>query len=717
MPFYDFLNVLCSWSVFVTCMGRSKKNASDNRPLGNATTVGLNFEITPFAEGASREAFRATVQEGGCYKGYTNGTRLVLKTFKTDYYNKGLRVSQQDVNMQAYVKQLADDFNDEVRLVKNNQPCNFYVRVAKLDEFQKDYTFRSRTVFLKGERFLLEQEIKGTFQKFNSNSGWTCGDPVTDAFSHWSWVKTHSMVVCDLQGVRGGPGEPTFGGARERYYYLITDPAVNSSDKRFGVSDMGMAGIHNFFYKHVCGDLCRSLKLHLDRPKGISLLPVVKESSYDSLSSTDLDNKIFCQGGHRSSLDILQEESGEETDSDDDIVSISPADIYFTHNSISQRFSCGRYIEHTYEQLLEYEISIDAIPMMEIAKQDGKFWTYTGNRRLWVFRKLNSAGLLPRVNARIVQRRIPTKRFTTRNGGVSVQVRGRQEEIAKFAPAPRTAALGAWIFVQADDADHWLWHANHQEEEQKYDYPASSKMVQDGQGGVWVLCKTHSKSHWQLWHAQVSGEKGTFRYPKDSKMAGDGLGGVWLLCDSGNDNRLWSLWHANKSREVEKWQFPSSCTFAGDGQGGVWVLCDGALWHANLEREKQMYDKYPFDSKMTGDGQGGVWVLKRDTLWHANLQRQKLCWDYPETSDLEGDGQGGVWVFCKSNGTYAIWHATCSREVEVCKCPKRSKLASAGQGGLWILAPDRLLHLSLPDKIVSLYDFPSSAKLVRAVET
>lgn len=171
------------------------------------------------------------------------------------------------------------------------------------------------------------------------------------------------------------------------------------------------------------------------------------------------------------------------------------------------------------------------------------------------------------------------------------------------------------------------------------------------------------------------------------------------------------------SREVEKWQFPSSCTLAGDGQGGIWVLCDGALWHANLDREKHMYDNYPLDSKMTGDGQGGVWVLKEDTLWHANLQRQKLSWDYPETSDLEGDGQGGVWIFCRSNGTHAIWHATCRREVEIYECPKRLKLASDSHGVLWILVLDRLIHLSLPEKIVVLYEFLSSAKLVRAVET
>ncbi len=46
------------------------------------------------------------------------------------------------------MKQLADDFNDEVRLVKHNQPCNFYVRVAKLDEFEKDQSFsEGRTIF------------------------------------------------------------------------------------------------------------------------------------------------------------------------------------------------------------------------------------------------------------------------------------------------------------------------------------------------------------------------------------------------------------------------------------------------------------------------------------------------------------------------------------------------------------------------------------------
>ena len=483
-------------------MGRSGRNASDSRPMGQRTTVGLDFELVPFAEGASREAFRATVQEGGCYKGYTNGTRLVLKTFKPDYYNKGLRVSEHDVTMQAYVKQLADEFNDEVCLTREGQPCNIYVRVAKLDEFRRDFKHRKRTVFVQGEQFLLEQEIKGTFQKFNSNSGWSAGDNVADAFSHWSWVKTHSLVVCDLQGVRGGPGQPMHGGGRERFYYLLTDPAINSMEKKFGVSDMGKPGIQTFFYKHVCNDLCLQLGLAGDRPQGIQRLPVVQHSSYGSLSSaSDSDSRLVPQQAHIPSLAAFKEDSDE--DEEPDTTQISPTEIFFTHNSISQRFSCGRYIENTYEQLRRRQLNISVIPLMKVTKQNGKYWTYTGNRRLWVFRKLHSAGMLDRIEVQIVQRAIPTKRFTTRNGGVSVEIRGRPDATEIFSPAPRASEAGVWILASsaADDDDeggHWLWHATLRREVKMYDYPENSRMVLDGIGGVWVLCSTSGEKSWQL---------------------------------------------------------------------------------------------------------------------------------------------------------------------------------------------------------------------------
>ena len=59
-------------------------------------------------------------------------------------------------------------------------------------------------------------------------------------------------MVCDLHGVKGGPGEPMYG--RKEVH--------NSKDKRYGVSDMGDPGIPTFFHKHRCNHLCRALGLH-----------------------------------------------------------------------------------------------------------------------------------------------------------------------------------------------------------------------------------------------------------------------------------------------------------------------------------------------------------------------------------------------------------------------------------------------------------------------
>eukprot|EP00928_Gymnodinium_smaydae_P085141 TRINITY_DN6847_c0_g2_i1.p1 TRINITY_DN6847_c0_g2~~TRINITY_DN6847_c0_g2_i1.p1 ORF type:complete len:402 (-),score=43.53 TRINITY_DN6847_c0_g2_i1:131-1336(-) len=397
-----------------------KKNASDNRPMGTKTTVGLDFSVIPFASGASREAFTATVQDGGCYKGYTNGTKLVLKTFKSEYYNKGLRVSNEDVEMQLKVKDLAESFNKEEGIDVEGHPCNIYVRVACLDQFQRTFRYNKREVFLKGEQFLLEQQIHGTFQKFNSNTGWSSGDDIMDAFSHWTWHKTRSMLVCDLQGVRGGPGEPLFGGGKERYYYLITDPAINSQDKQFGVSDLGWKGIQNFFYRHKCNDLCESW---WHRPNGVRHFDTVRESSYDSLLGI---YKPKSSGQFTTMPRFIEEEEYESSTSDSEsseYISLSPAKIFFTHDSINKRFSCGRFVCRTFEQLLYDEIDIDDIPSMIVTKQDGKYWTFTGNRRLWVFRKLHERGVIDRIDVQVTDQRVPQRRMTTRNGGVSVRVR------------------------------------------------------------------------------------------------------------------------------------------------------------------------------------------------------------------------------------------------------------------------------------------------------
>eukprot|EP00929_Paragymnodinium_shiwhaense_P010704 TRINITY_DN115580_c0_g1_i1.p1 TRINITY_DN115580_c0_g1~~TRINITY_DN115580_c0_g1_i1.p1 ORF type:complete len:411 (+),score=42.32 TRINITY_DN115580_c0_g1_i1:85-1317(+) len=409
-------------------MGRKNKNASDDRPLGNTTTTDLEFSVVPFAEGASREAFTATVARDGCYMGYTGGSKLVLKTFKPTYYNEGLRVSVEDVYMQERVKALADDFNRTAGFRKNGSDCNIYVRLAKLDKFDRDYKRKGNTIFVKGEQFLLEQMINGTFQKFSSNSGWSCGDDMMDAFSHWTWAETHSVLVCDLQGVRGGDGEPRFGGGHEKYYYLITDPAIHSSDKRYGVSDLGFAGIEHFFFHHKCNHLCKALEISGDRVRGVDRFAVKRESSYDSLLNHQVNKLVKQLSSLQSSLAALIEEeeyteSSDSSDSEPETLQLRPKHIHFTHDSISKKFSCGRFIEDTLEEILDRETRVSEVPRIIVTKQDGKWWTFTGNRRLWVFRKLEAANFLQKVWVEVTDRPVPRKFMTTKNGGTSVRVR------------------------------------------------------------------------------------------------------------------------------------------------------------------------------------------------------------------------------------------------------------------------------------------------------
>ena len=92
---------------------------------------------------------------------------------------------------------------------------------------------------------------RGTFEKFNSNNGWSSGlDPLMQAFSHWTYhVTGRKLLVCDLQGHRGTPesGKTYLGKKR---YYLLTDPAINSAARQYGMNDLGQKGIDAFFHRH-----------------------------------------------------------------------------------------------------------------------------------------------------------------------------------------------------------------------------------------------------------------------------------------------------------------------------------------------------------------------------------------------------------------------------------------------------------------------------------
>ena len=166
-----------------------RNGADSNR--GARNNGWLDFSKHPMGEGASRLAYRCRVRNG-CYRGYTEGSYCIVKIFKNKSRYHGMTVDQRDVDMQLDAAQLAREFNAECQPTKMGHSCKIHIRDAALGYFTEDQTFRDEH----GDRlrvdacddFLLEREIRGSFEKFNSNSGWSSGvDPILDAFSHWSW--------------------------------------------------------------------------------------------------------------------------------------------------------------------------------------------------------------------------------------------------------------------------------------------------------------------------------------------------------------------------------------------------------------------------------------------------------------------------------------------------------------------------------------------------
>ncbi|CAL1532541.1 unnamed protein product [Lymnaea stagnalis] len=75
-------------------------------------------------------------------------------------------------------------------------------------------------------------------------------DPVTpaanlaDAFSHFTWHVTKTMVVCDLKGVHND------------LIYTLSTPTIHSTRLLYGDTDGGTLAISEFFSSHRCNTIC-----------------------------------------------------------------------------------------------------------------------------------------------------------------------------------------------------------------------------------------------------------------------------------------------------------------------------------------------------------------------------------------------------------------------------------------------------------------------------
>ena len=105
------------------------------------------------------------------------------------------------------------------------------------------------------------------------------------------------------------------------------------------------------------------------------------------------------------------------------ILELKPSDILYSQDSISKQFSCGiLYIGDTLDQLLLDSFYIQKIQKIHVVERNGTLFSMD-NRRLWVFKKAEEFGCFEKV-AVIRTRKFNRNKFTTKNGGTSIRVRG-----------------------------------------------------------------------------------------------------------------------------------------------------------------------------------------------------------------------------------------------------------------------------------------------------
>jgi len=177
---------------------------------------------------------------------YTDGPRAgekcVLKWFKEDYGGLVFESScyREDLNNVEATKRLVKKFNN-ARIIDKHVTVNVPEVWCSID-------------FAPGSKVIVEPYIEN-YKKQNSNSGYANNSTewgrAMQALSHFTYhASGGKQLLCDIQG-----------GVYDKAI-VLTDPVIMSTDQCFGLTDLGEAGIFNWFSHHKCNEYCsRSWKL------------------------------------------------------------------------------------------------------------------------------------------------------------------------------------------------------------------------------------------------------------------------------------------------------------------------------------------------------------------------------------------------------------------------------------------------------------------------
>jgi len=197
-------------------------------------------------EGHFRIAYAGTYIGGN-----RNSQEAVCKTFKSEFSALEHEFYETDFQVVGKAISFAEEWN-------------------RWCEYDKEILITSGSIMnIGGKKYLVEPLIR-YFKKFTSNNGWIASDDdvgwavlAMEAFSHYTYYKSGGqLIVCDLQG-RYRFNRYNRGKSR----FELTDPAICSRRRSFGVTDLGEKGIETFFCNHVCNGFCHADGNYWARPR------------------------------------------------------------------------------------------------------------------------------------------------------------------------------------------------------------------------------------------------------------------------------------------------------------------------------------------------------------------------------------------------------------------------------------------------------------------
>ena len=72
---------------------------------------------------------------------------------------------------------------------------------------------------------------------------------------------------------------------------------------------------------------------------------------------------------------------------------IAPSEVYFTHSKIRPKFSCGRAVVDTLQDIRDGKVKIESLPKITVLRE-GECLFSLNNRRLWILKQCEMEGLL-----------------------------------------------------------------------------------------------------------------------------------------------------------------------------------------------------------------------------------------------------------------------------------------------------------------------------------